>query len=89
MDLANGHIVALGKLFTTNNIGCTVYNLGAGRGTSVFVMVNAFEKASGNISAVSISIRFLSRYVQEEMENPLKFMRLQRRLKRNWVGSFG
>ncbi|XP_035543515.1 bifunctional UDP-glucose 4-epimerase and UDP-xylose 4-epimerase 1-like isoform X2 [Juglans regia] len=47
MDLADGHIAALWKLFTTENIGCTAYNLGTGCGTSVLEMVAAFEKASG------------------------------------------
>ncbi|KAK4260540.1 hypothetical protein QN277_003639 [Acacia crassicarpa] len=47
MDLADGHIAALRKLLTTENIGCTAYNLGTGKGTSVLEMVAAFEKASG------------------------------------------
>ncbi|CAG7868696.1 unnamed protein product [Brassica rapa] len=47
MDLADGHIAALRKLFTDPKIGCTAYNLGTGRGTSVLEMVAAFEKASG------------------------------------------
>ncbi|KAL1364464.1 hypothetical protein HN51_012656 [Arachis hypogaea] len=47
MDLADGHIAALRKLFTSDNIGCTAYNLGTGQGTSVLEMVAAFEKASG------------------------------------------
>ncbi|KAJ7952354.1 UDP-glucose 4-epimerase [Quillaja saponaria] len=47
MDLADGHIAALRKLFITENIGCTAYNLGTGCGTSVLEMVAAFEKASG------------------------------------------
>lgn len=47
MDLADGHIAALRKLFTTKNIGCSAYNLATGRGTSVLEMVAAFEKASG------------------------------------------
>ncbi|KAI4315383.1 hypothetical protein L6164_028198 [Bauhinia variegata] len=47
MDLADGHIAALRKLFNTENIGCTAYNLGTGNGTSVLEMVAAFEKASG------------------------------------------
>uniref|UniRef100_A0A1D1XKU7 UDP-glucose 4-epimerase n=1 Tax=Anthurium amnicola TaxID=1678845 RepID=A0A1D1XKU7_9ARAE len=47
MDLADGHIAALQKLFTTENIGCTAYNLGTGCGTSVLEMVAAFEQASG------------------------------------------
>ncbi|PIA35793.1 hypothetical protein AQUCO_03500273v1 [Aquilegia coerulea] len=47
MDLADGHIAAVRKLFTSDTIGCTAYNLGTGRGTSVLQMVTAFEKASG------------------------------------------
>ncbi|XP_065858209.1 bifunctional UDP-glucose 4-epimerase and UDP-xylose 4-epimerase 1 [Euphorbia lathyris] len=47
VDLADGHIAALQKLFTAENIGCVAYNLGTGRGTSVLQMVAAFEKASG------------------------------------------
>ncbi|XAR55047.1 UDP-glucose 4-epimerase [Bertholletia excelsa] len=47
MDLADGHIAALRKLFTTKNTGCIAYNLGTGHGTSVLEMVAAFEKASG------------------------------------------
>ncbi|KEH21026.1 UDP-D-glucose/UDP-D-galactose 4-epimerase [Medicago truncatula] len=49
MDLADGHIAAVRKLFATENIGCTAYNLGTGRGTSVLEMVSAFEKASGKV----------------------------------------
>ncbi|KAK1419161.1 hypothetical protein QVD17_28320 [Tagetes erecta] len=45
-DLANGHMAALKKL-SDPEIGCEVYNLGTGRGTSVLEMVAAFEKASG------------------------------------------
>ncbi|KAI4364960.1 hypothetical protein MLD38_020992 [Melastoma candidum] len=46
VDLADGHIAALNKLDNTG-IGCEVYNLGTGKGTSVLEMVAAFEKASG------------------------------------------
>ncbi|KAJ7004249.1 hypothetical protein NC653_009202 [Populus alba x Populus x berolinensis] len=45
VDLADGHIAALCKL-SDANIGCEVYNLGTGKGTSVLEMVAAFEKAS-------------------------------------------
>ncbi|GKB95597.1 UDP-glucose 4-epimerase GEPI48-like protein [Tanacetum coccineum] len=45
-DLANGHMAALRKLDDAE-IGCEVYNLGTGKGTSVLEMVAAFEKASG------------------------------------------
>ncbi|OIV94938.1 hypothetical protein TanjilG_22135 [Lupinus angustifolius] len=46
VDLAYGHIAALLKL-DESNIGCEVYNLGTGKGTSVLEMVRAFEQASG------------------------------------------
>ncbi|GMN31548.1 hypothetical protein TIFTF001_003312 [Ficus carica] len=45
VDLADGHIAALQKLDDAK-IGCEVYNLGTGKGTSVLEMVAAFEKAS-------------------------------------------
>ncbi|KAF3793808.1 UDP-glucose 4-epimerase [Nymphaea thermarum] len=47
LDLSDGHIAAVKKLFEDSNIGCEVYNLGTGKGTSVLEMVTAFEKASG------------------------------------------
>ncbi|GJV58505.1 UDP-glucose 4-epimerase GEPI48 [Tanacetum coccineum] len=46
VDLADGHTAALSKL-SDPNIGCEVYNLGTGKGTSVLELVSAFEKASG------------------------------------------
>ncbi|KAK7318101.1 hypothetical protein RJT34_02799 [Clitoria ternatea] len=46
VDLADGHIAALCKL-NDPKIGCEVYNLGTGKGTSVLEMVKAFEQASG------------------------------------------
>lgn len=46
VDLADGHIAALNKL-SDPSIGCEVYNLGTGKGTSVLEMVAEFEKASG------------------------------------------
>ena len=45
VDLAVGHVATLRKLET--NPGLVVYNLGTGRGTSVFEMIEAFEKATG------------------------------------------
>ncbi|WOL17064.1 UDP-glucose 4-epimerase 1-like [Canna indica] len=47
VDLAEGHIAALKKIFEGSSGGCEVYNLGTGKGTSVLEMVKAFEKASG------------------------------------------
>ncbi|XP_031093489.1 UDP-glucose 4-epimerase GEPI48-like [Ipomoea triloba] len=46
VDLADGHVAALKKL-ADPSIGCEVYNLGTGKGTSVLEMVAAFEKVSG------------------------------------------
>jgi UDP-glucose 4-epimerase len=43
VDLAIGHILALEKIHT----GVSIYNLGTGTGTTVFEMIEAFEKASG------------------------------------------
>ncbi|MCI19466.1 UDP-glucose 4-epimerase-like [Trifolium medium] len=57
MDLADGHIAALRKLFTADDIGCAAYNLGTGRGTSVLEMVDAFEKASGKKIPVKLCPR--------------------------------
>nr|ANC33518.1 UDP-glucose 4-epimerase [Albuca bracteata] len=57
VDLAEGHLVALQKLFKDNKIGCEVYNLGTGKGTSVLEMVAAFEKASGKKISLTLSGR--------------------------------
>ncbi|KAK6116998.1 hypothetical protein DH2020_049242 [Rehmannia glutinosa] len=46
VDLSDGHTAALEKL-SDASVGCEVYNLGTGKGTSVLEMVAAFEKASG------------------------------------------
>ncbi|XP_052208992.1 UDP-glucose 4-epimerase GEPI48-like [Diospyros lotus] len=56
VDLADGHIAALNKL-SDPSIGCEVYNLGTGKGTSVLEMVAAFEKASGKEIPVVFSGR--------------------------------
>lgn len=45
VDLAKGHVAALRGM--EENKGVKVYNLGTGRGTSVFEMVRAFSEASG------------------------------------------
>ncbi|MEI7898819.1 MAG: UDP-glucose 4-epimerase GalE [bacterium] len=45
VDLAAGHLKAVGKL--AYNPGLAVYNLGIGKGYSVLDVVTAFEKASG------------------------------------------
>lgn len=45
MDLADGHVIAMEKL--VNHAGVHIYNLGAGTGSSVLDVVNAFSKACG------------------------------------------
>ncbi|KAG8056366.1 hypothetical protein GUJ93_ZPchr0002g25816 [Zizania palustris] len=53
LDLAEGHIAALRKLFdSSSNTGCEAYNLGTGKGTSVLEIVNAFEKVSGKVCLI-------------------------------------
>ena len=45
MDLAAGHVAALG--FAKSSAGFSAFNLGTGQGTSVLELVSAFERASG------------------------------------------
>ena len=45
VDLARGHLAALGRVFA--NAGGFIVNLGTGKGYSVLEMVRAFERASG------------------------------------------
>src|SRR6476646_5057487 len=45
-DLAAGHVAALNKLASTD-AAVSTWNLGTGRGTSVFEMLHAFERAVG------------------------------------------
>ncbi|KAI3882242.1 hypothetical protein MKX03_009562, partial [Papaver bracteatum] len=42
VDLADGHIAAVDKL-SDAKMGCDVYNLGTGKGTSALEMVSAFD----------------------------------------------
>ncbi len=44
IDLAQGHLAALEHI----QAGCEVYNLGTGKGTSVFEVIKAFEQACGH-----------------------------------------
>ena len=55
VDLAKGHIKALGKHSKINKI--EAYNLGAGKGYSVLQLVEAFEKANGVKIPYAISER--------------------------------
>lgn len=83
MDLAMGHIAALRKVFTTKDIGCTVYNLGTGKGTSVLEMVAAFEKASGK----KIPLRFAERRPGDCSEIYASTEKAQRELQ--WKAVYG
>jgi UDP-glucose 4-epimerase len=55
VDLAQGHLRALGKL--ASGEGLQAYNLGTGRGYSVLEMIKAFEKASGRRIPYRIAAR--------------------------------
>ena len=50
VDLAKGHMAAINNM----KPGISIYNLGSGRGTSVFEMIKAFEKASGKKLAFKV-----------------------------------
>ncbi len=48
MDLAEAHVVALQRLLEKNNLTAfEVFNVGTGKGSSVFEVIQAFEKVSG------------------------------------------
>lgn len=55
MDLADGHLAALQRLFRYP--GCFTVNLGTGSGVSVLQAVRAFERASGQTIRCRISAR--------------------------------
>ncbi|KAL5080839.1 hypothetical protein RYX36_009260 [Vicia faba] len=83
MDLADGHIAALRKLFVTENIGCTAYNLGTGRGTSVVEMVDAFNKASGK----NITLKLCPRRLGDATEVYASTEKAEREL--GWKAKYG
>ena len=56
VDLAKGHIKALGKL-EKENTGMYIYNLGTGTGYSVLDMVKAFEDSTGRTVNYKIAER--------------------------------
>ena len=47
VDLAKGHIAALEHILSSESEGICIVNLGRGKGVSVFELLFAFEKASG------------------------------------------
>lgn len=58
VDLAKAHVVAIERLMQENNKkGFEVFNLGTGRGNSVFEVISAFEKATGEKLNYSVTGR--------------------------------
>lgn len=55
LDIASGHVSAIKKLFESN--GIYVYNLGTGKGCSVFELINTFERVLGKSLRYSIGKR--------------------------------
>lgn len=55
VDLAKGHLKALQHLFLST--GIEAFNLGTGKGHSVFEMVHAFEQVSGQVIAYRVQER--------------------------------
>lgn len=53
VDLAKGHVAALAHA----QPGFSVYNLGSGKGTSVFELLHAFERASGKTIPYEVAPR--------------------------------
>lgn len=47
MDLAEGHVLALDRLYEKEGLGFEAINLGSGQGYSVFEILHAFEEAVG------------------------------------------
>ena len=57
VDLALGHVAALGKLMDASALRETIVNLGTGRGHSVLEVVKTFEAASGRAIPYDIVAR--------------------------------
>jgi len=55
VDLVKGHLLALEKIMGKS--GVDIYNLGTGRGYSVFEMIAAFEKVSGRSISYTVTDR--------------------------------
>ena len=47
VDLAKGHVAALDKLYSDDNVGCEAVNLGTGKGVSVLELVDGMGEATG------------------------------------------
>lgn len=47
VDLAKGHVAALDRLYSDDNVGCQAVNLGTGKGVSVLELVEGMGRATG------------------------------------------
>ncbi|KAJ7548274.1 hypothetical protein O6H91_07G005400 [Diphasiastrum complanatum] len=83
MDLADGHLAALRKLFNSSDTGCAAYNLGTGKGVSVLEMIEAFERASGK----KIPYRLAARRPGDCAEVYASTQKAEREL--NWKAKYG
>ena len=45
------------------HVGCEVYNLGTGKGTSVLEMVAAFEKVSAKVKLTSLTLTIMHAFI--------------------------
>lgn len=63
MDLAEGHVAALDKLFKTPDIGCVPINLGTGTGTTVLEMVKVLTAAPALLCLACKFSRSLSTHI--------------------------
>ena len=77
MDLAEGHIKALNYSINKKK-SFLVLNLGTGKGTSVFELINTFEKVNG----IKVNYEIGSK----RLEIVLKFMQIVKKLKIFLVG---
>lgn len=57
VDLAQGHVAALDKLYANDKLGCEAVNLGTGKGVSVLDLVEGMAKATGKPVKYEISPR--------------------------------
>ncbi len=57
VDLAQGHVAALDKLYSDESVGCEAVNLGTGKGVSVLELVEGMGEATGKPVPYEISPR--------------------------------
>merc|ERR1712238_513739 len=53
VDLAQGHVAALDKLYTTSDYSCQAVNLGTGQGVSVLELVEGMKQAMEKAATAS------------------------------------